>query len=363
MPIVAIYEWDRVNLPGHLTQSNILYDMDANHPNAQYYDPAQPTWTGHTYTYQGGAPAQLHITDDDPYFEDGYTETGAPQVLNQDISLNGKTYSAGDVVQAEFSLVDASGVEVWVIRIGGENVGFSVPAWVTGFPAGSSFYPVESRDGDPAGSSDNTSSSELYSNVACFTSATPVDTPSGAVQAGRLRAGDRVMTLDHGPQPVLWTGRSRADFRGREDGRRPIRFEPGALGPCTPSEVVDLSPQHRVLLTDDGGRQMLAPACGLLPLRGVRVRHGCPAMVYVHVLMPRHEILTSNAMPVESLFPGQMALAALSPPARSSLRLALQQYGQTPETYGDKARPTLTRREAAEWARTRRHAAEIAEDH
>ncbi len=363
MPIVAIYEWDRVNLPGHLTQSNILYDMDANHPNAQYYDPEQPTWTGHTYTYQGGAPAQLHITDDDPYFEDGYTETGAPQVLNQDVVLNGKTYSAGDVVQAEFSLVDAAGVEVWVIRIGGENVGFSVPSWVTSFPPGSTFHPVESRDGDPAGSSDNTSSSELYANVACFTVDCPVATPFGAVPAGKLRTGDRVSTLDHGPQPILWAGRSRADFRGREDGRRPIRFEPGALGPGTPSVPVDLSPQHRVVMPDTAGGMTFAPACGLLPLRGVRVRHGCAATVYVHILMPRHEILDCAGMRAESLYPGPMALAALSPSARAGLRRALQVYGQTPETYGDLACPSLSRREAADWARKQRQVADCREDH
>jgi len=45
---------------------------------------------------------------------------------------------------------------------------------------------------------------------------TPIDTPRGPVAAGHLRVGDRVMTVDHGPLPVMGLRRFELPGRGAE---------------------------------------------------------------------------------------------------------------------------------------------------
>lgn len=352
MPFIAIYQWSSVDMPDDLDADNIKYDLDANHPDAQYYDDTEPTWTGQTYTFAGGTPTKLRLDDDDDHFEDGYTETGAPQVLKDAMTLNGTTYPAGSVVEAEFSLLDDTGLEVWVVRIDGENVGFTIPAGYDEIPPGTTFSPTQSRDGAPQGSSDGQSSREQYSNVACFTAPVPIDTPDGPRRAGSLRPGDMVLTLDNGAQPVLWAGRTTLRLGPQNDGRRPIRLRADCLAPGCPASDISVSPQHRILIAQPDGAQAFVPARGLLPLPGVSVARGRRRVTFVHLLLPRHEVLLSAGLATESLFPGRMSLLALGARGRASLDRALP--GLDAAAYGPLARPGLTRRQAEAWARARK---------
>jgi hypothetical protein len=349
MPTIAIYDWSTVQMPTDLSPANILYDVQANDPREAAYSEELPSWTNQLYVFKGGGPQQIQIIDDDPLFEDDYVETGAPQLLTQNVVLNGVTYAAGSVVEAEFGLVDPNGVTLWVVRIDGQNVGFTAQEPYSTIPLGTYFQPTESRNGAAADSTDASSSSTAYRNVICFLADAPIDTPRGPVRAGRLRAGDVVLTRDNGAQPLLWTGRTRVVFRGRDDPRRPIRLSPGCLGVGRPLVEIAVSPQHRILLEEAGG--IFAPARGLLPLPGVSVMRGRPEASYVHLLMARHEVLTGGGLPSESLFPGPMALAAMGPEALAGVEAALGPAGA--EGYGPLARPCLTRRAAEGWARQR----------
>lgn len=61
----------------------------------------------------------------------------------------------------------------------------------------------------------------------CFAAGSLIDTPQGARPVEALRQGDLVDTLDHGPQPILWTGARRVLPRG---ANRAYRIMAGALG-------------------------------------------------------------------------------------------------------------------------------------
>ncbi len=61
----------------------------------------------------------------------------------------------------------------------------------------------------------------------CFTSGTRIKTPQGDRIVDTLVPGDLVETMDHGPRPILWLGRSRRDARG---ANAPIEIKAGVLG-------------------------------------------------------------------------------------------------------------------------------------
>lgn len=136
MPIIGVYDWSMVSTPDSLAERNLYNDLVPNDPAARGYSRGAPSWVGGTYTYTGGAPVRIRVLDDDGIFEDNLTETGRAAVLAEDVTLNGKTYPAGSVVENEFSLVDATGTEAWVVRIGGENVGCRPRSRTTRCPPG-----------------------------------------------------------------------------------------------------------------------------------------------------------------------------------------------------------------------------------
>jgi len=146
---VAIYDWSLYTLPSAIPMSDIEGDTFGN---------STPSWLGETFTYNGGSSTLLEINDDDSDFDDGYVDTGAAQTLAQDVTINGTTYLAGSVVENEFSMLDASGNEIWVVRIDGVNVGFTYPAGEDPTP-GQTFTGTVARDGDPLDSDDGVSSS------------------------------------------------------------------------------------------------------------------------------------------------------------------------------------------------------------
>ena len=159
-------------------------------------------------------------------------------------------------------------------------------------------------------------------DVPCFLAGTLIDTPSGPVPVERLKAGDLVTTMDHGPQPLRWAGSSTAFGRGAQ---APVRLclENGGGG-----RDLWVSPNHRVLLRSPlaelhfGSCDVLVPAKGLIghpsvcktPLRQAQ---------YVHLLFDRHEVVFSDGIATESLFAGSMALDALGADARAELREVL----------------------------------------
>lgn len=136
----------------------------------------------------------------------------------------------------------------------------------------------------------------------CLTPGVLVDTVEARVPVERIAPGDRVLTLDHGPQPVLWVGRTvlRANAT-----HAPVRFEAGALGN---TEAFAVSPQHRIHVAgwqaelNFGQPEVLVSAVHLVGLPGVARAPG-GRVTYLHVLLERHEIIRTAGTWSESYFP------------------------------------------------------------
>ncbi|NKX45430.1 Hint domain-containing protein [Roseicyclus persicicus] len=159
--------------------------------------------------------------------------------------------------------------------------------------------------------------------VPCFTAGTRLATPSGWRLIEAMAVGDRVMTQDHGFQPIRWIGRTTCRAEG---ALVPVRISRGALGHGLPDRDLMVSPQHRMLLRSRiaerliGQREVLVPAKKLLGLPGIALATDLETVTYLHLLFDQHEILFAEGAPTESLLPGPQAIGALGPEAEAELR-------------------------------------------
>lgn len=142
-----------------------------------------------------------------------------------------------------------------------------------------------------------------------------------------LQPGDRLLTRDHGPQPLRWVGRARLRAVG---GFAPVVISAGVLG-----NIGDLivSPHHRLFLYRP------ARAAGLpTPELLVQARHLVDGELvfrreggfvdYHSLVFDRHEIVYAEGIPVESLLVNDATLAALLPPLAEELRARLPGLSQ-----------------------------------
>ena len=162
-----------------------------------------------------------------------------------------------------------------------------------------------------------TAESYSYDNtgIVCFANGTRILTPYGDVPVETLMPGQLVVTLDHGPQPLLWIGMCHvgAEELCKNEKLRPVLIKEGVL---ENERDLLVSRQHGIML----GPDHLVRAIHLArETRGVRVAHGRREVTYVHLLFKRHEIVFSEGIPSESFYPGPNALKSMSPAARADL--------------------------------------------
>ena len=193
-------------------------------------------------------------------------------------------------------------------------------------------------------------------NIAiCVQRGTRIETASGPVPVERLAPGDMAMTRDSGLQPVRWVGSRvlNAAQLARAPELRPIRIRAGALGPDSPDRDLLVSPQHRVLLTGwkaelhFGETEILVPAKSLVNDLGIVVAHDIDRVEYFHVLFDRHEIMTTNAAPTESFFPGTFVMDAMDRAVTAELHALFPRLAEDPEGFGPSARFSVRPAEAA----------------
>jgi hypothetical protein len=166
---------------------------------------------------------------------------------------------------------------------------------------------------------DGTTYSNDNTGVVCFTPGTLIRTPSGDVPIERLAPGDLIVTRDNGVKPLLWVGQRSLNARelDAQPHLRPVLLRHEFFG--FDRDLI-VSPQHGVLLRTDvrGGDEILYRAIHLARLPGGAVRQmlGCRAVTYMHLLFDQHEVIFSNGVPSESLYPGQTALGSMDSAAR-----------------------------------------------
>lgn len=165
-----------------------------------------------------------------------------------------------------------------------------------------------------------------FEKIICFTPGTLIDTLRGRVAVEALVAGDRVLTRDHGYQPLAWTGRRdlSADQIARCPSAAPIRIAAGALGKGLPERDLLVSPRHRMLIAGAraelmfGEREVLVAAADLLGLPGV-TQEAAGAVSYVHVMCDTHQIIRAEGAWSESFQPAAGVLGALDAATRAEL--------------------------------------------
>ncbi|MQQ06904.1 hemolysin [Epibacterium sp. SM1979] len=154
--------------------------------------------------------------------------------------------------------------------------------------------------------------------VTCFAEGSRIRAEGGDVAIEHLQIGDRVMTLDHGLQPIRWIGTSTVAAQG---ALAPITFAPGTVGN---RRTLRVSPQHRMLVQGGalelchGDPQALIPACHMVNGDTIRQEPG-GQITYVHLMFDAHEVIWAEGALSESFYPGDLGLSALPLKARQEI--------------------------------------------
>ncbi len=191
--------------------------------------------------------------------------------------------------------------------------------------------------------------------VICFTPGTRIETPDGPRLVEDLREGDRVLTKDNGADEIQWIG-SRRMTGARLFAMpklRPIRIRADALGGGCPDAHLLVSPEHRMLVRGDIARalfntpEVLVSARDLVNSGSIKVDMTVREVTYIHMLLPRHQIVWANGLETESFHPASAAISTLGEADRLRLLSRFPEMEIEPHTYGDFARRGLSAPEAA----------------
>lgn len=191
-------------------------------------------------------------------------------------------------------------------------------------------YTVEDDEGDTDTGFVTVQTDKTY--VPCFARGTMILTETGEMPVEHLRPGIRVMTADHGLQPVRWTGSYRTNAVG---SHAPVVVAKGTMGNHT---TLVLSPQHRVVLSGwraemmFGEAEVLVAAIDLVNGDTIRQRRDSAPVEYFHILFDRHEIVFAEGARSESFHPGAGVLTSMDAAARAEIleffpELETQGYG------------------------------------
>lgn len=183
-------------------------------------------------------------------------------------------------------------------------------------------------------------------NIICFTPGIGILTPRGERPVETLRAGDLVITRDHGPQPIRWIGRRTVPGIDRF---APVRVAAHVLDGARTSLLV--SPQHRFLFT--GYKAELLFGCDEVLVAARHLVDGLAvtqeeqaAVTYIHVMFDQHEVIYAEGAATESFHAGDIGISAISDHARDELFSVFPELRSNPNAYGATARPCLKRHEA-----------------
>ncbi|SHI51934.1 Hint domain-containing protein [Wenxinia saemankumensis] len=189
--------------------------------------------------------------------------------------------------------------------------------------------------------------------IVCFTPGTRILTETGLAPVEALRPGDRIQTRDNGAQELLWIGTRRLTGARMHalPHLAPVRFAPGSLDRGVPDAGLLVSPDHRVLLRGARARalwgesEVLVAARDLVDTAGIRFERGLRDVLYIHLMLPCHEIVFANGVETDSFHPGMIDLGAMPRAERARLRAAMPVSDAA--AYGPPVRRLLSRPDAA----------------
>ncbi len=194
---------------------------------------------------------------------------------------------------------------------GADLDGFSIQRTPTGF----------ANNGIPTPGADNV----------CFTEGTLIATPDGFTPIEQLDVGDRICTLDAGPQPILWIFSNEIDQTNLllNPKLRPV------ILPC--ENKLRVSRHHRILIRGKiaqrmfGQDEILVPAKDLIGSCGVELDLSARRVCYYHILLQQHHLINANGVAAESLYLGSEGLQAMTPAAMNELQTIFPMIRQPDE--------------------------------
>ena len=167
---------------------------------------------------------------------------------------------------------------------------------------------------------------EIENVIPCFTPGTTIATPKGERLVEELKVGDKIITRDNGLQEIRWLGAKTMDWRALsgQPHLKPILVRAGALGNGLPERDMLVSPNHRVLVSNDKTalyfeeREVLAAAKHLVNNNGI---HEVDTMgtTYIHFMFDQHEVVLSNGSWTESFQPGDYTLKGIGNAQRNEI--------------------------------------------
>ncbi len=187
-----------------------------------------------------------------------------------------------------------------------------------------------------------------FSNVknrAGVTKGTLIRTPEFDVPVEDLRAGDTVMTEDHGAQQISWISKVSLAADG---AYAPIHIADRALGNVGEMTV---APDFRVVLKGwrsakvAGAKEVFTAAQHLVNDRDIK-RLYRPRVTYYHLAFEQHEVIQANSMLTESLHPEVAPIQTLPEEIRNELRGLYPGAAERPNDFGPLARPEVKPYEA-----------------
>lgn len=198
------------------------------------------------------------------------------------------------------------------------------------------------------GSGDAVTGSDLTfdnTNVPCFVRGTLIATREGSKPIEELKAGDELITMDHGFQKIRWIGSTTVPASG---SLAPVVIRKGAMGN---ERDLRVSPQHRMLVRGwhvelmFGKPEALVPAKALINDETVFQLEG-GKVDYFHVMFDRHEVIYAEGIPSESFHPGHVGLGSFAEETREEILSLFPELRENVTAYSGHARPTLKVKEA-----------------
>lgn len=300
---------------------------------------------------RGGRPDAGIIFDGDRFNNEGgddFDQTGDAT------SLDGSTvFASGNMyLEQSYTLTNPGGgtITVYRVEVDGTFVGH-----ITSEPLEAGVtYSFTTSNVTPFNAPDTEDPTAII-DVPCFCAGTMIRTPTGDRPVETLQVGDLITLSSGESKPLRWIGHRLIEpSLARDQDLWPVRIKKGTFGRGLPHDDLLVSPNHRLLIASPnnelyfGEVEVLVAAKFLTDTAGVERETDLPQITYYHMLFEHHEIVVSNGMPSESLYPGDMTLRGMAADARDEiLTLFPELANDALATYGPIAATTLRRYEAA----------------
>ncbi len=157
-------------------------------------------------------------------------------------------------------------------------------------------------------------------DVACFVQGTMIATTRGEKPIEYLQPGDLVLTRDNGAEELRWIGSRHLGWETltRNPHLHPVVIRWGALGWGQPAHDLYVSPNHRILVRDDTGDEVLAAAHQLVGNDGIESVEAM-GVTYFHLMFDAHQVILSDGLWTESFQPSDYALGTVGNAARAEI--------------------------------------------